>query len=129
MIEIKAMFPVLVTENLQIIKAFYEAVFGFNSVFYDKDFYLHLLHPTSGVQLGFLISDHPSQPEFLHNLSANTGMVISLEVENAKSAWGKAVEMKLDVAMTYRQENWGQNHFMIHDPGGFVIDVVEQVDQ
>ena len=42
------------------IRIFYESVFGFNAVFYDADFYLHLVSPNSGVQLGFLMPEHAS---------------------------------------------------------------------
>lgn len=36
MIEIQAMFPVMVTQNLAAVKQFYETVFGFNAVFYSQ---------------------------------------------------------------------------------------------
>ena len=80
MIDLTSLFPVYVAENLDQLKEFYTAVFGFNAVFFDAGFYLHLLHPESGAQLGFLFPNHPSQPDFLHGLAHQGGMVISLEV-------------------------------------------------
>lgn len=127
MIKPSAMFPVLVTENLEAQEAFYSATFGFEAVFHDPNFYLHLLHPESGVQLGFLLPGLDSQPGFLHNTAGQDGMVISLEVDDAKSALHTAEELGLDFAMEYKQEVWGQNHFMVRDPGGFVVDIVEHV--
>ena len=62
MIEIEAMFPVMVTTDLEAVKQYYELVFGFKAVFFQPDFYLHLLAPDSGVQLGFLMPGHESQP-------------------------------------------------------------------
>ena len=55
MIEIEAMFPVMVTTDLEAVKQFYESIFSFNAVFYDPEFYLHLVSPSTGAQLGFLI--------------------------------------------------------------------------
>jgi uncharacterized glyoxalase superfamily protein PhnB len=127
MIEIEAMFPVMVANNLEQIKQYYETVFGFNAVFYDASFYLHLVSPTSGAQLGFLLPNHASQPAFLHPLMVTEGYVISLEVKDAAAAYAKAQTMNLNIAMELKKEDWGQIHFMLQDPAGFRIDVVEHL--
>lgn len=127
MIEIDAMFPVMVASNLEDIKHYYETVFGFNAVFYDPAFYLHLVSPNTGVQLGFMLPNHPSQPEFLHALMSPDGYVISLEVKNAAHAFAEAKQMQLPIAMELKEEVWGQIHFILQDPAGFRIDVVEHV--
>ena len=105
MIEIDAMFPVMVTANLEAVKAFYESVFGFNAVFYDADFYLHLVSPNSGVQLGFLMPEHASQPDFLRPLMSPDGYVISLEVKDAAHAYAEAQKMDLTMAMELKFNN------------------------
>jgi len=118
MIDIQAMFPVMVATNLEDIKQFYTSVFGFNAVFYDADFYLHLVSNT-GVQLGFLIPGHSSQPEFLQSLMSADGYVISLEVADAAKAYAEAQKMELPIVMELKEETWGQIHFMVEDPAGF----------
>ncbi len=128
MIEINAMFPVMVTQDLEAVKQFYETVFGFNAVFYDANFYLHLLSPNSGVQLGFLLPNHPSQPTFLHPVMSPDGFVISLEVADAALAYMEAERLNLDIVMPLKQEVWGQNHFIVSDPAGFRVDVVQHLD-
>lgn len=127
MIEIDAMFPVMVTTNLEAIKAFYESVFGFSAVFFDPGFYLHLVSPNSGIQLGFLMPEHATQPEFLRPLMSTDGYVISLEVKDAAQAYAEAQKMNLTIAMALKEEAWGQIHFMLQDPGGFRIDVVQHL--
>lgn len=127
MIEISAMFPVYVSDNLNELKTFYEMYFGFQTVFFDENFYLHLLYPKNGIQLGFLLPDLSSQPTFLHPLAIQDGMVISFEVADAGSAYAKALSENLDIAMDYKEENWGQTHFMIRDPKGFIIDIVQHL--
>ncbi|MEM7292305.1 MAG: VOC family protein [Pseudomonadota bacterium] len=129
MIEISAMFPVLVAGNLDQLKAFYATHFGFEAVFFDPEFYLHLLHPQSGVQLGFLLPEHASQPSFLHARAVADGMVISFEVSDAQAAYNAAQSANLDIAMAFKEEVWGQHHFMVRDPQGFVIDVVQHIEQ
>jgi catechol 2,3-dioxygenase-like lactoylglutathione lyase family enzyme len=127
MIEIDAMFPVMVTAKLDAVKVFYESVFGFNTVFYDDSFYLHLVSP-SGIQLGFLLPEHGSQPDFLRPLMSPDGYVISLEVKDATRAYAEAQKMDLTIAMEFKEEVWGQVHFMLKDPAGFRIDVVQHLE-
>ena len=128
MIEIDAMFPVMVAANLDEQKAFYESVFGFQAVFYDADFYLHLVSPSSGAQLGFLRPEHPSQPDFLQPLMSADGYVISFEVKDAAHAYAEAQNMHLSIAMDLKDEDWGQRHFMLEDPEGFRVDLVQQLN-
>jgi len=128
MIEIDTMFPVMVTAELEAVKVFYESVFGFNVVFYDADFYLHLMLPNSGVQLGFLKPEHASQPDFLRPLMPPDGYVISLEVRDAVYAYAEAQKMNVTMAMELKEEVWGQLHFMLQDPAGFRIDVVQHLE-
>jgi len=127
MIEIEAMFPVMVAPNLEAIKQFYETVFGFNAVFYEADFYLHLVSPNTGAQLGFLVPNHSSQPEFLHGVMSANGYVISLDVKDAARAFKQAQGLNLDIVMSLKEEVWGQVHFILKDPAGFRVDIVQQL--
>jgi len=127
MIEIEAMFPVMVTSNLEAVKQFYTAIFGFNAVFYDSSFYLHLVSPDTGVQLGFLMPELSSQPKFLHSIMSTDGYVISLEVKDAAKAYAEAQKLNLNFAMALKEEAWGQIHFMLIDPAGYRIDIVQHV--
>lgn len=54
-------------------------------------------------------------------------MVITFEVADASNAYAEAQKEGLDIAMTYMEESWGQNHFMLRDPAGFVIDIVQHL--
>jgi len=128
MIEIDAMFPVMVAENLEAVKQFYETVFGFKAVFYDENFYLHIISPNNSIQLGFLLPNLVNQPEFLHSVMSSEGFVISLEVKNAASAYSEAQKMNLNFIMDLKQEEWGQLHFIIQDPAGFSIDIVQHLE-
>ena len=128
MIDIQAMFPVMVSSDLEAIKQFYEGVFGFSAVFYDSSFYLHLVSESTGAQLGFLASGHHSQPSFLHPQMVSDGYVISLEVLDAAKAFEQAKDLDLKIVFPLREEPWGQIHFIVEDPAGFRVDLVEQVE-
>ena len=129
MIGIDAMFPVMVTLDIEAVKQYYETVFGFNAVFYDSDFYLHMVSPDSGAQLGFLLPDHATQPEFLRPVMSKEGYVISFEVKDAAQAYAEALKMQLDITMELKEEIWGQIHFMVQDPAGLRVDIVQHVEE
>jgi uncharacterized glyoxalase superfamily protein PhnB len=128
MIEIDAMFPVMVSAELAAVKQFYETVFGFNAVFYDPGFYLHLVSPNSGVQLGFMMPEHASQPGFLHPLMKAEGYVISFEVKDAARAYAEAQRLNLNIVLQLKEEVWGQIHFILRDPAGLHVDVVQHTE-
>lgn len=128
MIEFQAMFPVMVANDLEALKQFYEDVFGFNAVYFEPNFYLHLVSPNTGAQLGFLVPNHESQPPFLHSRMVTDGYVISLEVVDAKTAYQQAKDLTLEVVMPLKDEAWGQRHFIIQDPAGFYVDIVEHYE-
>ncbi|MEM7258400.1 MAG: VOC family protein [Pseudomonadota bacterium] len=129
MIQSIAMFPVLVVSDLGRVKAFYETHFGFVADFFQEDFYLHLRQPDSHAQLAFMVPNHPSQPGFLQRPASVDGMVISLEVKVSKDAHEKAREAGMEMVLDYREEEFGVAHFMVKDPSGLVIDIVEHLPQ
>lgn len=125
MIKITQSYPLFVTEKLDILKSFYEQYFGFSAVFFEPDFYLHLVHSETQSQIGFMVPNHPSQPQFLHAASNYVGSIFTLEVGDVKEALKAAEASKLELMLGFTEESWGQKHFMIKDPVGLLIDVVE----
>jgi len=129
MININSAFPLYVIDNLEAQKTFYMKNFGFEAVFFDPEFYLHLVNPSNGIELGFMVANLPDQPEFLHTTADTSGMVISFEVTNAAAAFEQAKKDKLDITFELKVETWKQTHFMVRDPAGLVIDIVEDSNQ
>ena len=80
-------------------------------------------------QLVFLVPNHPSQPSFLHSETSNIGAIVTLDVPDAKAAWHTAIDSGLNIVLEYVEESWGQYHFIIRDPQGLLIDIVEHVQQ
>jgi catechol 2,3-dioxygenase-like lactoylglutathione lyase family enzyme len=127
MIQFNGLFPLYVADELTSLKHFYCTHFGFDAVFFDESFYLHLVHPANRSQLGFLLENHPSQPEFLHARANRKGIVISLEVSNIDDALASTTAAGLELVFPRTEEPWRQIHFMIKDPAGFLLDIVETV--
>jgi len=121
-----ASFPIFITEKLQLAKAFYTENFGFDVAF-ENDWYVHLF-TQSGVQIGFLMPDHLSQSEYFHEAFSGNGAIFTLEVENVDTAHLAAKVRGLKMLSPVKAEEWGQKHFVIEDPSGVKIDVVQSTE-
>ncbi len=129
MIKINSAFPLYVTKDVEAQKAFYSETFGFEAVFFDPEFYVHLVNPANGIEIGFMLANLETQPGFLHPTAQADGMVISFEVDNAAAAYDQAKKDGLDIVFELKEEPWKQTHFMVRDPAGLVIDIVEDANQ
>lgn len=121
------LFPVLITEQLEETKKFYVDFLDCKAVF-ESDWYIQLVSP-KGLEIGLLIARHSSQPNFLHKAYNGNGVVFSFKVENVDEEYKKVKESGFDIAYKITTEEWGQRHFMIRDPNGMVVDVVQQFQQ
>ena len=123
MITPNASFSVFVVGDLDKAKSFYSDHFGF-TVAFENEWYLHLFSE-SGVQIGFMLPDQPSQPEVFHASFDGKGVIFSIEVEDAEKAYEEASAKSLDISLELIKEDWGQYHFCVKDPNGLYIDIVE----
>ena len=118
-------FPVFIVGDIQSAKAFYQSNLGFDVAF-ENEWYLHLV-TGSGVQVGFMLPGQPTQPPQFHKAYSGEGVIFSLEVEDADSAYAEAKERSLDIILELRSEDWGQRHFCLRDPNGLYIDIVQAI--
>lgn len=123
--KIRRLFPISITPNIKECKEFYTRFFSFGVVF-EADWYIHLRNE-SGIEIAFMLPDLENQPEFLHEAFSGEGVVLSLEVENAKAEYERMKELQASFAQDLKDEEWGQRHFMLVDPAGMVVDVVQQL--
>ena len=99
---------------------------GFVEVF-NCGWYVHLA-TESGGQIGFLEPNHSSQPGFLHPHFNGEGSLFSLEVDDADDAYREAINLGLEIVMDLKSEDWGQRHFMLRDPHGLIVDILQSTD-
>jgi uncharacterized glyoxalase superfamily protein PhnB len=123
MINADSSFPVFVVKHPNKAKDYYMKYFGFSLAFED-DWYVHLVSD-SGVQIGFMLPDQPTQPEIFHQAYSGRGVIFSLEVADVDAAYAQAREHKLNIALDLRSEDWGQRHFCVEDPNGLHLDIVQ----
>ena len=126
MIEPRSSFPVFVVDSLGAAKSFYARNFGFEVVF-SGDWYAHLVSK-SGVQVGFLLPNQPTQPPIFQKAHSGEGVIFSLEVDDADAAFAEAKSKSLHIVLELRSEDWGQRHFCIQDPNGIILDIVQSFE-
>jgi len=119
-------FPVFIVKNLDSAKSFYTNNFGFNVAF-QNEWYLHLVSK-SGIQVAFMLPDQPTQPEIFKKQYNGSGLIFSLEVDNADLAYAYAKDNSLTIVLNLRSEEWGQRHFALQDPNGIYVDIVQATE-
>jgi len=126
MIEPKSSFPVYIVKELTAAKSFYTENLGFDVVF-SGDWYIHLVSK-SGVQVGFMLPDQPTQPKIFQKPYPGKGVIFSLEVEDVDTAFAVAKSKSLHIILELQSEDWGQRHFCIQDPNGIFLDIVQSFE-
>ena len=88
MINPNSSFPVFIVRGLGEAKEFYGNNFGFKVAF-ENDWYLHLVSK-SGIQVAFMLPEQTTQPRIFHKHHSGNGVILSLEVNDANSAYSYA---------------------------------------
>lgn len=123
--KIKNQFPIVITSEMVSCKEYYVRYFEFDVVF-DSDWYVQLRHPT-GIELAFMLPALENQPELIHEAYKGAGVVLSFEVDDAESEYVRMKELGAEIIYDLKHEEWGQIHFMMRDPSGMIVDVVQQL--
>ena len=122
----KSSFTVFIVEDLSAAKSFYTENLGFEVVF-SGDWYIHLV-AQSGVQVGFMLPNQPTQPPIFQEPHSGKGVIFSLEVEDVDAAFAEARSKSLPIVFELKSEDWGQRHFCVQDPNGLYVDIVESFE-
>lgn len=115
------MYPLIVVDNLTSTQQFYTKVLDFTVVF-ESDWYIQL--DNNGIQIAFMLENTQNQPEFLYKKSNGEGVVITLEFDNIDEVY-ESFPKKEAIIQKIKTEEWGQRHFLIKDPNGLILDMVE----
>lgn len=123
--KLQKLFPLTITDKLTACRDFYTTVFGFDVVF-EADWYIHLRHE-SGVELALMLPKLENQPGCIQEQYNGQGIVYSFEVADAKEEYDRMKELGVAIVFELKDEEWGQRHFMVKDPAGMIIDIVQQM--
>ena len=113
----------VVSEKLQESKEFYVRLFGCE-VAYDSEWFVLLqLGPTA---IGFMQPGLEAQAPIFRSAFAGQGIWITVDVEDVDAEYKRLTDMGVALELTLRDEPWGDRHFVVRDPNGIGVDIVQQ---
>jgi catechol 2,3-dioxygenase-like lactoylglutathione lyase family enzyme len=120
---VNALFPDLASSRLPESRDFYVALLGME-VLYDSDWYVLLRdRQRPRLQLAFVAHDHESVPAGFREPAR--GVLVTAQVDDVDALYARALELGVEIALSLRDEDFGQRHFMAVDPNGLLVDVYE----
>jgi catechol 2,3-dioxygenase-like lactoylglutathione lyase family enzyme len=115
-------FPDICVSDVGASIEFYRSLLGLD-VLVDHGWYAEL-GAGGRTLVAFVQSGHETVPAVTH--TAPRGVLVSLEVDDAALTYAKATALGCCVLVELVRE-LGQHHFMVSDPDGAVVDIIERV--
>lgn len=113
----------VVTERLRESKDFYVRLFGCEVV-YESDWFVLLR--LDGTELGFMSPNLESQAPVFRPAFPGQGVWIAVEVDDVDAEHERVRALGVAVEVALRDEPWGDRHFVVVDPNGIGVDVVQR---
>lgn len=118
--------PVLMAEDIGASVSFYAEHMGFEKTF-ESDWYISLRHRKNpAYELAVLSPTHEMIPGEFRGRSSS-GLLLDFEVSDAAAEYERLQEAGLRIVLPLRDEAFGQRHFIGVDPGGVMVDVIEDI--
>ena len=118
-------FPCVCVDDLVRSIGFYRALVGLDVVV-DVGWYAELSNRGDrAAMVAFVQRGHPTVPSGFD--ASIGGVLVSVVVDDASAIYERAMTMPAPIAHELRDEDFGQRHFMVVDPDGFLIDVIEPI--
>lgn len=123
--KITSYYPVIMTDKVAEIAAFYVGHFRFR-VLFETDWYVHLQSQDDpAINLAILDGQHETIPEGSRGLAA--GLILNFEVEDVDAEFERLRAAGLPILLGLRDEVFGQRHFITADPSGVLIDLIKPI--
>lgn len=120
---INKLHPLTITNKLTETADFYKTFFEFDEVF-TSDWYIQLAHK-NGAEIAIMLPNLSNQPEILHKSHNGNGIVFTFETDDATKAYNELKTKSAPFVYDLKDEEWGQRHFILEDPSGVYVDVVQ----
>ncbi|THB78369.1 MAG: glyoxalase/bleomycin resistance/extradiol dioxygenase family protein [Desulfobulbaceae bacterium] len=119
-------YPVICTDKVKESSDFYQQHFNFEPTF-AADWYVSLRSKdNTNFELALLDANHPTIPEPYRKKVS--GVIINLEVEDVDTEYQRLKEQSLEFALEIKSEDFGQRHFIVVDPNGILVDVIQNIE-
>jgi catechol 2,3-dioxygenase-like lactoylglutathione lyase family enzyme len=120
-----SLFPDVCSDDPKASRDFYAALFGFETVFENAWYVQMHLPERPAVQIAFVQREHDSVPAPWR--VRPQGVLVTVELDDVDACHARACALGLAIVYPLVREVWGQRHFMVADPNGLLVDVVQLV--
>ena len=117
----------LTVDNVEASNFFLQKHFGFEEKIAATGF-ASLVHKTSGINVIYMQKDILVLPEFIRNLTV-AGTILAFVTTNIEAEEERLRLAGAPIVMPLQSEEWGEKLFMVKDPNGVIIEVVEWINQ
>lgn len=120
-------YPLFTVSHLQHSAAFFRHCFGMHTLFEASWVSMLSKEGSETIALGLMASDHPSRPpgpEVFRGL----GMIFTVQVADVAALHARLTSDGTPIDHPLTDCPWGQRRFMLRDPSGILIDIVQQTD-
>lgn len=114
----------VVTEKVQESKDFYVRLFGCEVLYEGEDGWFVLLQ-LGDSELGFMKPGLESQAAIYRPAFKGQGVWIAINVEDINAEYRRIKALGVTIEVEMRDEPWGDRHFVVVDPNGIGVDVVQ----
>jgi catechol 2,3-dioxygenase-like lactoylglutathione lyase family enzyme len=118
-----------ITHNIDACRAFYTEFLSLRILVDLPGFYLLLGDQNNNEIISFLMPDHPTQHDIFRKEFAGYGAYITIEVKDVKAEFERLKKAGAPIISEIKHEPWGDIHFILRDPNGIGIDIVQRADQ
>ncbi|MFC7524177.1 VOC family protein [Parapedobacter sp. GCM10030251] len=99
--------------------------FGFKEKI-EAEGFASLIHETSGINIIYMQTGIEVLPEFLRNIPV-AGTLLAFVTTNLEAEEERLRSAGVSITLPLQTEEWGEKLFMVTDPNGVVIEVVEWI--
>jgi catechol 2,3-dioxygenase-like lactoylglutathione lyase family enzyme len=119
-------YPLFTVIRLEQSRDFFMGHFGMRVVFQARWVVMLSHRDDGGISLGLMTADHPSRPPGPETFNGQ-GAILTLQVDDATALYDTVEAQGAEIWYSLTDEPWGQRRFMLRDPSGILVDVVEQI--
>lgn len=122
-------YPIVIIPRARLAatRQFYQHQLGMTLAF-DSTWFVGLTLGQDGpLTLALMTDDHPSSPPGPETFNGE-GVLLTLQVDDARGFHDHMRTAGVEIVYPLKDEPWGQRRFMIRDPAGSSIDIVEQIE-
>jgi uncharacterized glyoxalase superfamily protein PhnB len=116
----------VITDKVQESKEFYVRLFGCEVMYEGDDGWVVLLR-LGDSELGFMKPQLESQAKIFRPGFQGQGVWIAVDVDDAQAEYRRMQELGVSIEVALRDEPWGDRHFVVVDPNGIGVDVVQRM--